>query len=195
MGSISHPSRAPLSRYSCILANKRVRLSVGERNSMTKSGHRGRNFSFCSGVNVIRRSCRIHAPSGERSAPLGSLNPAEESVTTPLPSCRWHNDKLFPSSALNSQVSVDLAECKKLIVSQFEHRPQIDDERRTVIEDLSVVMVSRSSHTVFLSPSEIEVLLQLSNTCFAASSTNASPSLNDGGETRSGKTSAAGSLG
>ncbi len=50
---------------------------------MTKSGDRGKNLSFCCGVKACHLSKGIQAASGERSAPLGSLNPVEESKTTP----------------------------------------------------------------------------------------------------------------
>ncbi len=57
---------------------------------MTKSGHSGRNLSFCSAVSVRNRSRRTHAASGARVAPLGRTKPPEESKATPVPSRSVH---------------------------------------------------------------------------------------------------------
>ena len=59
-------------------------LSERGLSSTTKSGQIGENCSsLSSSVRAFQRSFKIHAASGERVAPLGSLKPAEESNPVP----------------------------------------------------------------------------------------------------------------
>ena len=72
---------------------------------MTKSGDRGKNLSFCCGVKACHFSKGIQAASGERSAPFGSLNPPEESKTTPNLCRLFHNHNWAVIPALELLVS------------------------------------------------------------------------------------------
>ena len=56
---------------------------MGERSSITKSGHKGKNFRLCSVVKDSHFSIVIQEASGERFAPLGNLKPVEESKALP----------------------------------------------------------------------------------------------------------------
>src|SRR5215210_379542 len=85
-GSRSQPRCAPFSRYSRILASSGGSGSEGEGNSITRYGHRGKKRCFCSTVSSASRSRRTQEASGERLAPLGSMNPLLESKETPVPS-------------------------------------------------------------------------------------------------------------
>lgn len=62
-------------------------LSDGERNSTRKSGQSGTKPVFCFGVRVSHRSRLTQAASGERIAPLGKINPVDESKASPKFSC------------------------------------------------------------------------------------------------------------
>ena len=79
-----------MATYSSIFSCVSDRESDGDNNSMTKSGHSGRNRSFCSAVSVLNRVRLTHATSGDRVAPLGSSKPVDESNVTPVPSARAH---------------------------------------------------------------------------------------------------------
>lgn len=65
--------------FCCVIPN----LSVGDINSITKSGSIGANPLFCLSVNAFHLKAVIQLTSGERIAPLDSLNPVEESKTIP----------------------------------------------------------------------------------------------------------------
>src|SRR6266850_6728856 len=85
-GSRSQPSCAPFWQYSSIFCCRAGRESEGERNSSTKSGQMGRNFSHSSSENASSRSLRTQETSGERVARLGRINPVEDPKTWPVPS-------------------------------------------------------------------------------------------------------------
>src|SRR5918995_5360949 len=91
--------------YSSILASIGTRGSEGERNSIKKSGHRGRNLCFCSTVKFASRSRLTQEASGERIAPLGRTKPVEESKPTPLLSCLAHT----PTSVVSSKVRLPVS--------------------------------------------------------------------------------------
>ena len=76
--------------YSSIFTLTSGRESLGDVSSMTKSGQIGANFRRCSGFRASHRAFRIQAESGDRSAPLGRMNPVEESNPTPVPSRMTH---------------------------------------------------------------------------------------------------------
>src|SRR2546426_9802705 len=86
--------------YSAILSLRSSSLSLGDRNSTTKSGHRGAKPSCSSSLIDSQRSRLTHDASGERMAPFGSVKPAEESKAKPLPSISDH------SPTLNSRVEL-----------------------------------------------------------------------------------------
>src|SRR2546427_1613251 len=86
IGSRSQPSLEPLAIYSSIFSFISVTRCDGERSSMTKSGQISVKLSFSPCVNRSHRLFGIHDPSGERFAPFGNVNPAEESKNTPVPS-------------------------------------------------------------------------------------------------------------
>ena len=72
---------------------------------MTKSGQIGANFCFCSGVSVFHLVDFIQETSGDRSAPVDSLNPVLESKQMPVlsfsaqtPSCPAILKLRFPVS-------------------------------------------------------------------------------------------------
>src|SRR5437870_8654144 len=62
--SINIPNCAPLAMYSCILSWRNDRLSVGERNSTTKSGQRGTKLSLSLSLSAFHLSKLIQAASG-----------------------------------------------------------------------------------------------------------------------------------
>src|SRR5262249_24366707 len=90
----------PFVMYSCIFACNVAKSSERERSSTTKSGHRGGNSSCSSALSASQRERVTHARSGESLAPLGSVNPVDESKPRPVPSASTHR--------LNSQTRVKL---------------------------------------------------------------------------------------
>ena len=50
---------------------------------MAKSGQSGKNLCFCSSVSAFHLAIGIQEASGDRFAPLGKINPVEESKTLP----------------------------------------------------------------------------------------------------------------
>src|SRR5436309_11854373 len=83
---MSQPSCAPLLMYSSILDLRSASESLRERNSTTKSGHRGGNCSCSTGLREFHRSLRIQLASGAQPALLGKMNSVDESKTCPVPS-------------------------------------------------------------------------------------------------------------
>src|SRR2546422_1862349 len=86
--------------YSAILSCNGGKSSVRERNSMTKSGQSGAKPSCSSSVRASHRSRLTHAASGERRAPLGSMNPVEESKPTDRKSTRLNSSHGYISYAV-----------------------------------------------------------------------------------------------
>src|ERR1043166_1937783 len=80
---MSQPSCEPLLMYSSILDLRSASESVRERNSTTRSGHRGGNSN---GLREFHRSLRIQLASGARPALLGKMNSVDEAKTCPVPS-------------------------------------------------------------------------------------------------------------
>src|SRR5215211_5604213 len=97
---MSQPSCAPFATYSCIFVCKVAKSSERDRSSTTKSGHKGGNSSCSSKVNGDQRERLTQSTPGERLAPLGSVNPVDESKPKPVPSASTH--------CLNSPMRVKL---------------------------------------------------------------------------------------
>src|SRR5687768_1184728 len=72
--------------YSSIFALSFDKESDSERSSTTKSGQICANFPRCFLVKVFHLASFIQLKSGERTAPLGSVKPDEESKPFPVPS-------------------------------------------------------------------------------------------------------------
>src|ERR1044071_3260614 len=79
--------------YSCIFAFNLRSESDSERNSTTKSGQSGGNFSCSFSESRSHLSLLTHATSGERFAPFGRVNKVEESKPRPVPSFFVHAQK------------------------------------------------------------------------------------------------------
>ena len=147
---MSQPSWAPLRINSRRRRCRLGRRSDGERSSTTKSGQSGGNFSRWSRLSASHRSRRTHAASGERSAPLGSTQPTDESKASPLPS-RWaqlaswrhtsrlradgaarrrHQDQGSVGVTLNPQVTIQLAGLEELFLVEPDQGREPDHHGR-----------------------------------------------------------------
>src|SRR6266571_6562879 len=91
--------------YSSILSFNLVNESEGDLSSITKSGHSGGNDSRSWSVSAFQRESLTQATSGERSAPLGRMNPVDESNPLPVPSARTQIPKATAKSKLRPPVS------------------------------------------------------------------------------------------
>jgi hypothetical protein len=85
-GSMSQPSKTPLSIQSCILRWAFGRRSLGDMSSMMNSGQRRANFRFCFGESVWMRSQEIQAASGPKAEPSGRKKSVLESNAALRPS-------------------------------------------------------------------------------------------------------------
>ena len=115
----------------------------------SKSGQSGRKRRFSSIESRARRAFATQATSGDRTAPLGSSNPVEESahdagavligpashlcahthVACPgLPACRWHYRNLPVSRELNTYLRVQLADVEELLAREVDRRLQSQDQ-------------------------------------------------------------------
>src|ERR1035438_7105001 len=79
--------------------------SVGEINSTTKSGHRGRKRFFCSLVNCSSRLLCTQEASGDSAAPSGRMYSALESNALPRPARLDHATSWTVRSLVRNPVS------------------------------------------------------------------------------------------
>src|SRR2546423_14591736 len=85
--------------YSFILDRSSAFVFDLERSSTTKSGQMGENLLSCSADTISQRAPSIQEASGDRIAPFGSVNPPEESKTSPPPFVSAHSTSLAVSLA------------------------------------------------------------------------------------------------
>ena len=139
IGLINHANAHPFSIHSSILSFSVDSSSECESNSTTKSGQIWANRCRSDFVTLLHSSFLIYAASGDRTAPLGIVNPVLESKHFPSFVCSVHT-KSFPIIALlyapvslpvgavtimspdafflKLELSILLAEMKKLLLCQ-----------------------------------------------------------------------------
>jgi len=131
--------------YSSSLARCSARLSLGDRSSSTKSGHRGGNLRRCISLKAFHRDLVTHARSGARSAPFGSRNPRRrvepepravalhprreladqvEVAATGLSSCRRPDEQLSIGGAFDPEVAVGRTELEQLVMPERSGQPE-----------------------------------------------------------------------